>query len=103
MAVLCHLANEGDWPRQERIARRRLRDDGLRDAARALDFDDCGSWHQATRLAVAVQRFEGVVWPRLQAGLLRELSPVDDGLCQAFLSGERVPKTARHLYELLKN
>lgn len=91
-----------DFSRHERIARVKARDAALVDAACVLGADDPGAWRVAVRLASAVKRFEAVAWIRLRAGLQCELSPVDAALHRAFLTGLRVPRTPRGLYELLK-
>lgn len=101
--VLCSRAGRVDRDRCERQARVRLRDRSLAEAARVLDFDGCGAWVLAKRLEDAVKRFETRSWPLLRNGThQRELSPSEAALHRAFLTGERVPKTARRLYDLLK-
>ncbi len=87
----------------DRPARIRARNRALLDAADLLAIDRPGTWPLAQRLEAAIERFRGRVWPMLRVGLHRELSPVESALYRAFLTGERVPGTARHLYALLKN
>lgn len=101
--LLYSRAGRVDRDRCERLARIRLRDRSLAEAARVLDFDSCGAWVLAKRLEDAVKRFETRLWPLLRNGIhQRELSPSEAALHRAFLTGERVPKTARRLYDLLK-
>lgn len=101
--LLYSRAGRADRERSERIARVRLRDRSLAEAARVLDVDSCGAWVLAKRLEAAVKRFETRLLPLLMSGIhQRELSPSEAALHRAFLTGERVPKTARRLYDLLK-
>lgn len=101
--LLYARAGRGDRDVSERCARVRLRDRSLVEAARVLDVDRCGAWVLAKRLEAAVSRFETRDWPLLKSGVhMRELSPSEVALHRAFLAGERVPKTARRLYDLLK-
>ncbi len=104
--ALCVLHQEiarGDAQRLERVARRKARDAALRECARVLAGDDPGPWVVAERLEAAVHRFEGRVWPRLRAGMPCDLAPSDAALHRAFLTGERIPRTQRRLYDLLTN
>lgn len=89
---------------RERQTRRRLRDAALVDAARALGWpDDCGTWTAALRLERAVKRFEACHWPRLVAGVRMDLSPSADAIARAFLAGAQVPRSARGLFDVLRN
>jgi len=91
-----------DRRRIERAARIKARNLALFCAARELGGDEPGVWIVANRLADAIERFEIRQWPRLVAGHECNLSPSELAIYQAFLSGESVPKTGRHLYSLLK-
>lgn len=81
----------------ERTARCQIRNRALSKAAQILGADDPGVWRIAERLAAAVLRFETRVKPRLDAGAVFDLAPVDACLYRAFLSGIRVPRTQRRL------
>lgn len=87
------LASETD----ERTVRCQIRNRALSKAAQILGADDPGAWRIAERLAAAVLRFESRVKPRLDAGAVIDLAPVDLCLFKAFLSGIRVPRTQRRL------
>ena len=81
----------------EKTARRQIRNRALSRAAEILGSDDCGTWRIAERLAAAVFRFETRIKPRLDAGAVIDLAPVDAELHRAFLSGVKLPTTQRRL------
>ncbi len=60
-----------------------------------------GAWALAERLEAAVLRFESRLSPRSKAGFEFELSPSDECLYRAFLTGQHVPRTQRRLYDLV--
>lgn len=87
----------------DRLARIRYRDAALVEASRLLAADDAGAWTVAGRLAQAVKRFQTRIWPRLRAGgMAGSMDPLDSALHRAFMAGERVPATARRLFDLVK-
>lgn len=90
-----------DSARLERVARIKARNHALREAASVLGADSPTSWVLAERLEAAVERFATRVWPRLRDGIQCDLAPSDAYLHRAFLTGERVPRTQRRLYDLL--
>lgn len=91
-----------DAARLDRSQRIKARNEALRTAAAELGATKLGAWRQAELLEAAVRRFESRLWPRLRVGLeCAALSPSDEALCRAFLSGLPVPRTQRRLYELL--
>ena len=90
-----------DTARLDRFQRRKARDEALRDAADELGGEGLGAWALAELLEAAVLRFESRVWPRLRAGLECTLSPSDEALYRAYLSGQHIPRTQRRLYDLL--
>lgn len=102
LRLLHSTPDRDELQRLERAARIKARDAALREAAQALGGDSPGAWVLAGRLADAIERFEYRMWPRLVAGVDLELSPSETAIYRAFLAGDRVPKTARWLYELLK-
>ena len=89
-----------DAARLERCDRIRCRNQALREAAGELGAG-IGAWALAERLEAAVLRFESRIWPRLKAGFECELSPSDECLYRAFLTGQHVPRTQRRLYDLV--
>ena len=93
--------NRDGAARMERVARIKARDNALCDAAAVLGVDSPGAWVLAARLEAAVARFDARIWPRLRAGVQCDLAPSDAALHRAFLTGERVPRTQRRLYDLL--
>lgn len=104
MAVLLREATDSpdDRARTERTARIKARNGALQRAAVELGADQPGAWVLAGRLAAAVARFEARQWPLLRAGLHRgELTPAEDALHVAFLTGQHIPRTQRRLYQLL--
>ncbi len=101
-ALLARTTDPEATRRRERNAAIRARDNALREAAQCLAYDAPATWTLAQRLAQAVARFRSCTWPRIGAGLDVVLSPADDALLQAFLTGANIPSTQRHLYELLK-
>lgn len=100
---LLHIHTDRDeLQRVERIARIKARDAALIEAAVVLGADGPGTWMLAGRLSQAVTRFESCLWPRLRAGMDgTQLPPSETAIHHAFLTGERVPKTQRRLYDLL--
>lgn len=95
-------ALHSDCAGTDRTARVRARNRALLEAAEALALDNPCTWILAQRLERAIQRFSTRVWPLLRAGAHRgELSPADAALYRAFLTGARVPRTQRRLYDLL--
>lgn len=85
----------------DRASRLRQRNRALRAAAALLDQDD-GPWRCACRLAAAIRRYEARIRPLLKRDPHMPLAPLDQALRQAFDTGERVPSTARNLFELIK-
>lgn len=81
----------------EKTARHQIRNRALSRAAEILSDDDPVAWHTAGRLAAAVLRFETRIKPRLDAGAVIDLAPVDAQLNRAFLSGVKLPTTQRRL------
>lgn len=101
-ALLARTTDPEATRRRERNAAIRTRDNALREAAQCLAHDAPAIWTLAQRLAQAIERFRARTWPRIEAGLDVALSPAEDALRQAFLTGANIPSTQRHLYELLK-
>ena len=101
-ALLARTTDPEATRRRERNAAIRTRDNALREAAQCLAHDAPAIWTLAQRLAQAIERFRARTWPRIEAGLDVALSPAEDALMQAFLTGVNIPSTQRHLYELLK-
>ncbi|GAA4000770.1 hypothetical protein GCM10022279_25780 [Comamonas faecalis] len=101
-ALLARTTDPEATRRRERNAAIRTRDNALREAAQCLAHDAPAIWTLAQRLAQAIARFRACTWPRIKAGLDVALSPAEDALRQAFLTGINIPSTQRHLYELLK-
>ena len=102
LAVLYRDACSRDGvARMERVARIKARDNALCDAAAVLGVDSPCAWVLAARLEAAVARFDVRIWPRLCAGMECDLTPSEAALYRAFLTGEKVPRTQRRLYDLL--
>lgn len=77
----------------DRCSRVRARDAALRRAARLLTLGDEGPWVVAGRLANAVARFER------KRG--EPATALESALADAFAAGVGVPRTERHLYNLI--
>ena len=101
-ALLARTTDPEATRRREKCVAVRSRNAALREAADCLAHDAPAAWTLAQRLAQALTRFRIYTWPRLVAGLDVTLSPADDALKRAFLTGASIPKTQRRLYELLK-
>ena len=101
LSVLHQGIDRADVQRLDRVARRKARDSALLECALLLGADCPGPWVTAGRLEAAIKRFECRMWPRLRAGIVRQLGPVDAALHRAFLTGERIPRTQRRLYDSL--
>lgn len=101
LRILHSQSDRDDVQRLERLARLKARDSALLEAAAVLGADNPGAWVLAGRLALAVERFESRLWARLRSGAAFDLAPSDSAIHRAFLTGERVPKTQRRLYDLL--
>ncbi|MDX9718941.1 MAG: hypothetical protein RBT67_16360 [Thauera sp.] len=103
-AMRRHLSGDDDLEHAfglDRASRLRERNQALRDAAVLLERDD-GPWRCALRLEVAVRRFESRIRPLLQRDPYTPLAPIDEALRRAFDTGQRVPTTARNLFELIR-
>lgn len=87
--------------RLDRASRLRERNQALQDAAALLAADD-GPWRCACRLEAAIRRFEARILPMLERAPGIHLAPVDEALRRAFDTGQRVPGTARNLFELIR-
>ena len=87
--------------RLDRASRLRERNQALQDAAALLAADD-GPWRCACRLEAAIRRFEARIMPMLERDPGMHLAPVDEALRRAFDTGQRVPGTARNLFELIR-
>lgn len=85
----------------DRTAALRRRNQALLQAA-ALLGDDDGAWRCACRLAAAIRRYDARVAPLLERDPERELAPIDEALRRAFETGQRIPRTPRNLYELIR-
>ena len=99
-----HLAGDTDLPHAlglDRASRLRQRNAALRDAA-ALVAPGAEPWPAAVRLAAAVRHYEGSTAPLIARDPARELAPLHQALRRAFDAGERVPRTARNLYEVIR-
>lgn len=85
-----------------RASRIRARDAALAQAAAQLAGDHSGPWQVACRLEQAVARFRARKWPRLRAGATgNDLDELDSAIYRAFLSGAKIPQSARQLVNIL--
>lgn len=85
-----------------RASRIRARDAALAQAAAQLAGDRPGPWQVACRLQKAVTRFRARKWPRLRAGASGvDLDELDSAIYRAFLSGAKIPQSARQLANIL--
>ena len=87
--------------RLDRASRLRERNQALRDAAALLERDD-GPWRCALRLEAAIRRYESRVRPLVVRDPCTPLAPIDEALRRAFDTGQRAPKTARNLFDLIR-
>lgn len=78
----------------DRASRIRARDKALRTAAELLAMGETNAWPVAERLARAIARFDR------QRG--EPSTELEHTLATAFKTGQRIPRTARHLYELIR-
>ena len=87
----------------DRAALVRARDRALAEAADLVCPGGASAWDRAVSLEYAIRRFEGSLWPRIQSGQNFQAvhAPSDEALIRAFRCW-RVPKTARHLWDILK-
>lgn len=87
----------------DRASRVRARDAALRKAADLVSPKSKSPWIQAGALEAAIKRFSCTLWPRIKAGVdVGPLGPSDAELGLAFRACGKVPKTQRHLYNMLK-
>lgn len=85
-----------------RASRIRARDAALAQAAAQLAGDRPGPWQVARRLEKAISRFRVRKWPRLRAGAAgNDLDELDSAIYRAFLSGAKIPQSARQLANIL--
>lgn len=87
--------------RLDRASRLRERNQALREAAALLCGND-GPWRTACRLEAAIKRYEGRIRPQRERNPALPLAPIDDALRRAFDTRQRVPTTARNLFELIR-
>lgn len=87
--------------RLDRASRLRERNQALQEAAALLAADD-GPWRCACRLEAAIRRFEARIMPMLERDPTYPLAPIDEALRRAFDTRQRVPTTARNLFELIR-
>ena len=87
--------------RLDRASRLRERNQALRDAAALLERDD-GPWRCALRLEAAIRRYESRVRPLVVRDPCTPLAPIDEALRRAFDTGQRIPTTARNLFDLIR-
>lgn len=85
----------------DRASRLRERNQALRDAAALLERDD-GPWRCALRLEAAIRRYESRVRPLVVRDPYTPLAPIDEALRRAFDTGQRIPTTARNLFDLIR-
>lgn len=85
----------------DRASRLRERNQALRDAAALLERDD-GPWRCALRLEAAIRRYESRVRPLVVRDPYAPLAPIDEALRRAFDTGQRIPTTARNLFDLIR-
>ena len=85
----------------DRASRLRQRNQALQDAAALLAADD-GPWRCACRLASAIRRYQARVLPQIKRNPHDPLPPLDQAIRRAFETGQRVPTTARNLFELIR-
>lgn len=85
----------------DRASRLRERNQALQEAAALLAADD-GPWRCACRLEAAIRRFEARIMPMLERDPTYPLAPIDEALRRAFDTRQRVPTTARNLFELIR-
>lgn len=85
----------------DRASRLRERNQALRDAAALLERDD-GPWRCALRLEAAIRRYESRIRPLVTRAQYTPLAPIDEALRRAFDTGQRIPTTARNLFELIR-
>ncbi|HAF53886.1 MAG TPA: hypothetical protein DCL01_01380 [Thauera sp.] len=87
--------------RLDRASRLRERNLALKAAAALLAADD-GPWRCACRLEAAIRRHEARIAPLLARDPAMTLAPIDEALRRAFDTRQRVPTTARNLFELIR-
>jgi len=85
----------------DRASALRERNAALTQAATLLEIGD-SPWAVAGRLAGAIRRFETRVLPRMRRGDQVDLSPLDECIARVFATRQRIPRTQRKLYELVR-
>jgi hypothetical protein len=95
-ALRAFLTDSGAPDRAERL---QARNAALRRALAVLSR--APTWAACNALAAGIERFELIVWPRLQAGAdVAELGPLDRELLAARLAGP-LPRTGRQLWNVM--
>nr|MBL8454784.1 hypothetical protein [Zoogloeaceae bacterium] len=84
----------------DRASRLRERNQALHDAAAILAADT--TWGTAGLLSKAILRYEARILPLVKLAPGYPLTPVDDAIRRAFDTGQRVPTTARNLFEIIR-
>lgn len=83
----------------DRVSLLKTRNRALKTAARLLG--EAEPWELAKLLSAAIKRFETRSLPLYEKGL-KQPTPVDEALIEAFGTGCRIPKSHRKLYDLLR-
>jgi hypothetical protein len=84
----------------DRASRLRERNRALKEAADHLAADT--PWRTACRLAAAIRRYEARIRPHIERRHSTPLAPAEEAIRRAFDTGQRVPSTARNLFELIR-
>lgn len=96
-AALRAFLTDGGAP--DRAERLQARNAALRRALAVLSR--APTWAACNALAAGIERFEVIVWPRLQAGAdVAELGPLDRELLAARLAAP-LPRTPRRLFDVM--
>jgi hypothetical protein len=85
----------------DRVSLIRERNRALNDAAALLD-DGTGAWNTALLLERAIRYHQARVIPLLERDPNKAIGPIDGALRRAFQTGQRVPTTARNLYNVIR-
>jgi len=96
-----HNSCKAEYRYSEKQLRKQARDNFILEAANILGADTCDKWTLSGRIMQAVDRFNSVKLPRILRGGYETLSPSENAIYKAILTGAKMPTSQRTFWRLL--
>jgi len=96
-----HKSCRAEYHYSDNQLRKQARDRFILECADVLGADNPDRWILAGRILQAVERFQTFKWLRIKAGSYESLSPSEQALYRAFVTGAIIPSSQRTFYRLL--